>query len=45
VAAVALAHWQGIPPEEGLKRIGPGDVSVTLWRDLTALLTKDQGIS
>ncbi len=42
IAALALARWKGISPEEGLKLIGTGDVSVTLWRDLTALLPKDE---
>jgi protein-tyrosine phosphatase len=37
ITAVALARWIGLSPGEGLKRIGPGDVSVTLWRELTAL--------
>lgn len=38
IAAMAIARWQGIAHEEGLKRIGTGDVSVTLWRELTGLL-------
>jgi hypothetical protein len=38
VAAVALARWLGIGPEEGLSRIGMGDVSVTLWRELAGLV-------
>jgi protein-tyrosine phosphatase len=38
VAAVALARWLGVSPEDGLKRIGNGDVSVTLWRELNAMV-------
>ena len=38
VAAVALSRWLGISPDDGLKRIGTGDVSVILWRELTGLL-------
>lgn len=34
VAAVALAKWKGIPPDDGLRMIGRGDLSATLWRDL-----------
>jgi protein-tyrosine phosphatase len=34
VAAIALARWKEISPEEGLKLIGTGDVSVTLWREV-----------
>lgn len=37
VAAIALARWKGIPPEEGLKLIGAGDVSVKLWRELVSM--------
>ena len=43
VTAFALARWLGISPVEGLKRVGTGDVSVTLWRELSALLSKDKG--
>lgn len=38
VAALALARWHRIPPEEALKRTGPGDVSPALWRELTGLV-------
>ncbi len=37
VAAVALARWKGIPPDDGLRMIGRGDVSVSLWRELCGL--------
>lgn len=45
VAAVALARWKGIQMSDGLKLIGSGDVSVTLWRELTALFSTDEGIT
>jgi protein-tyrosine phosphatase len=45
VAAIAIAEWLGISAKVALMRVGAGDVSVTLWRDLTALLPKDQGLS
>ncbi len=38
IAAIALARWKGFSPEEALKRTGPGDVSVALWRDLVGLV-------
>lgn len=43
VAGMALARWKGIPPAEGLALVGRGDVSVTLWRELAALHSTDEG--
>jgi protein-tyrosine phosphatase len=37
IAAVALARWKRLSPADGLKVVGVGDVSVTLWRELTVL--------
>jgi hypothetical protein len=45
VAGAALARWMRNPPADGLKLIGAGDVSVTLWRELTALFSTDEGIT
>lgn len=42
IAAVALASWKGLSPDEGLKLIGSGDVSVTLWRELAGLFSTDE---
>ncbi len=39
IAAMALARWKGISPTGGLKLIGTGDVSVTLWGELSVLFT------
>ena len=33
IAAMAMAKWEGIRPEEALTRIGQGDVSPALWRE------------
>jgi protein-tyrosine phosphatase len=41
IAAIAFARCKGIPPANGLKLIGPGDVSVTLWKDLVAATTQE----
>jgi hypothetical protein len=34
VAAAAVARWKGLPPEDGLRLIGRGDVSVALWQSI-----------
>lgn len=39
IAAVAIAKWEGIRPEEALTRIGHGDVSPALWREVMANAT------
>lgn len=42
IAAVALARWKELSPDEGLKMTGSGDVSVTLWRELAGLFSTDE---
>ena len=37
IAAMAIAKWQGIRPEDALTRIGHGDVSPALWREVTRI--------
>ena len=39
VAAVAIARWKGISPDDGLKMIGRGDLSPSLWRELCDTLS------
>ena len=38
VAAMAMAKWQRIRPQEALTRIGHGDVSPALWREVVKLV-------
>ena len=38
ISAMALARCLEISPAEGLKRTGPGDVSVAFWLKLTGLV-------
>ncbi len=38
IAAMAIAKHAGIRPEEALMRIGHGDVSPALWREVLGIV-------
>lgn len=43
IAAMAIAKREGIRPEVALLRIGHGDVSPALWREVVAMNSGDTG--